>query len=975
MNFRSIEIALTKYSRQLWYMYKKCATLQLRYWQSTLTQVLLAPFASLLLLFILQAAVNNLVVNRNTSPAPVPLKALAPCSPAFQSNNPCISVMYTPADDPVFAGIMDKFVRLNNKRLGQDLFRIETDWTPTLGSLPNRRLSVVAVPNAAFIYDHTDKFQNVTNWGIVFNRGQSQRALNGQVKTVTDIQYQLWYNVTDTQRKFRVSGAPPFVIGSVEPMNDDVVAMTRALDEAIIAYAKNDEELHLDVQVQNYPDLGTSTFQRCPPNPDSTFRTIAPVFMFVPMCVIFFSFLNTIVNEKEKNLKDAMKTIGLQDSIYWLSHFLAGSVVVVLNALLMTAIGRAFGFNFFIKTDFDVMFTFFLLYGWASLSFALFLSSISPRVKVAIGLGFFIVIIGVIYIGVGSLVTYIWYTESGNPDVLDLSPVWKTLMFFPFFNYNKFVFDAFSVTNVREIRNGTKCTLGEGSQFGWEQVYGRSVNVTSQLGSIDNDLVPPASQSLDFFVMNMFLWGVLAWYLDKVMPNDNGYSEHPLFFLFPSFYGYKNPEWITSKTQFGIPNKSRPLSTEDPDVTAERKDAQMNGTAPEIGLRVVGLHKRYYSGLKALVSWFMRLIGKDDGFLENWSESAGATKTAVHELSLTVKKGEMLALLGSNGAGKTSTMKILYGVSPASQGILSVFGLDVNTEMTEIRKILGVCPQFDLLFPDLTAEEHIELFAGIKGIQRDEMLKVSEQRLKHMKLWNVRHQRSGQYSGGMKRRLSVILSTLGDPMMCLYDEPTTGMDPVNKRYVWSFLEQFKVGRVVILTTHSMEEADILADKIAIMAKGRLRAIGKSIRLKNKFGDGYRISLLLPKSSDVPSVRMQIERLPAKVKLVEEEYVGREAKESLTIPKNPDATDTSVTTASESTKMGDAEKAPDQIVPSGQAARLVYGVSSVQDAKVVVQYLEKMTANRDEADPSPVASFGMSQTTLEDVFLKTVQDAK
>jgi ABC-type multidrug transport system ATPase subunit len=108
-------------------------------------------------------------------------------------------------------------------------------------------------------------------------------------------------------------------------------------------------------------------------------------------------------------------------------------------------------------------------------------------------------------------------------------------------------------------------------------------------------------------------------------------------------------------------------------------------------------------------------------------------------------------------------MKIMYGVSPPTAGEAFIFGMNVRTQMGEIRKILGVCPQFDILFSDMSAKEHIELFCGIKGIARTEMLQVMEERLKHMKLWNVRDQRAGQYSGGMKRRLSVILSTLGDP--------------------------------------------------------------------------------------------------------------------------------------------------------------------------------------------------------------------
>ena len=142
--------------------------------------------------------------------------------------------------------------------------------------------------------------------------------------------------------------------------------------------------------------------------------------------------------------------------------------------------------------------------------------------------------------------------------------------------------------------------------------------------------------------------------------------------------------------------------------------------------------------------------------------------------------------------------------------------------MTQIRDIMGVCPQHDILFNDLTAREHIHLFAGIKNVPADQIEDLVNERLNAVKLMRVADQRSGSYSGGMKRRLSLVISTIGDPRIIFLDEPTTGMDPVNRRYVWSFIEQFKPGRAIVLTTHSMEEADILADNLAIMALGKLR---------------------------------------------------------------------------------------------------------------------------------------------------------
>ncbi|MCD7471869.1 hypothetical protein HAX54_012613 [Datura stramonium] len=159
--------------------------------------------------------------------------------------------------------------------------------------------------------------------------------------------------------------------------------------------------------------------------------------------------------------------------------------------------------------------------------------------------------------------------------------------------------------------------------------------------------------------------------------------------------------------------------------------------------------------------------------------------------------------------------------------------------MTNIRRMMGVCPQFDILWDVLSGEEHLQLFANIKGLDPTSIDMVVAQLLSQSKITKVSAKmRSCSYSGGMKRQLSVAIALVGDPKLVILDEPTTGMDQINRRHVWDIIENAKKGRAVILTTHSMEEADVLSDRIAIMAKGRLRCIGTSIRLKSKFGSGF-----------------------------------------------------------------------------------------------------------------------------------------
>lgn len=828
-------------------------------------------------------------------------------------------------------------------------------WTPAVNSLPSRSLGAVKVPNVDFIYQFADQNPNITTWGLAFNQYKDTPTAS----TVQNIEYELWYNFTQTQRKYGVPGAPPYVIATREPFNDDMVAMMRAVDEAIIS-AVSGSQASMDVQLKNFPELPDSVYSGCQ-NPDKIFNALGAVFLLIPMTIIFFNTVNSIVNEKEKNLKDSMEMVGLKPIVYWSGHFLSIFILVLVNALVTCLAGLAMGFSLFQHSNFGLLFLFFGLVGAAWLAFALALSSITSKVKTGIGLGFFFVIISVIYCGIGGFVAYVWYT--GSDATTDLNPGWGVLMFFPFFNYNKFIQDALKYTASSVALGSTSCIIVPGNWFGFGQLYQPVPAGSSIGGALDPNLVPHPGQSLGLLFMNVIVWFLLALYFDRVIPNDNGYGMHPLYFLFPSYWNMQPPLWYRDRypTQFQKSNTIQSSGTtnyneEDQDIVAERQETYAyvpkNADQPDgnpKGLVIAGLTKRYDGSLKTLIAWMFRIFGISENRLSRLPKAFGESKTAIHELSLSIGKGSMLALLGSNGAGKTSTMKIMYGVSPATNGYMSIFGRSVRTQMMEIRKNLGVCQQFDILFPDLSAAEHIELYCGIKGLPVTEMAIVSEQRMKQMKLWNVRHQRSSEYSGGMKRRLSLILSTIGDPDCVFLDEPTTGMDPVNRLCVWGFLEEFKKNRVIVLTTHSLEEADILADKIAIMSQGRLKAVGNSVHLKNKFGSGYRISIIVSRGDQVAMVKSRIEAACPKggAKVDEEEYIGASS------------TDT------------------DEIRAS-QTCRLVYLCLEMSAVKSVVGFLENATSESvatgtDDSLKGVIASFGMSQSTLEDVFLRVVKE--
>jgi len=207
----------------------------------------------------------------------------------------------------------------------------------------------------------------------------------------------------------------------------------------------------------------------------------------------------------------------------------------------------------------------------------------------------------------------------------------------------------------------------------------------------------------------------------------------------------------------------------------------------------------------------------------------------------------MLCLLGHNGAGKSTLFNIMTGIIDQSEGEAKINGLNIRDNQDQIRRMMGVVPQFDILWDELTAEQHMLMFCRIKGVKQQYIKEHSEALLKMCKLDDVAQARICTFSGGMKRRMSLAISAIGNPKIMFMDEPTTGMDPVSRHDAWKLILQLKKDKTIVLTTHAMEEADALADRIAIVVAGSLKCVGTSLSLKNTFGEGYKISMVCSQS--------------------------------------------------------------------------------------------------------------------------------
>ena len=219
---------------------------------------------------------------------------------------------------------------------------------------------------------------------------------------------------------------------------------------------------------------------------------------------------------------------------------------------------------------------------------------------------------------------------------------------------------------------------------------------------------------------------------------------------------------------------------------------------------------------------------KDRLIISNLVKKYGK-KAAVNDLTLTLFKDEILVLLGHNGAGKTTTIKMLIGEEKPTSGSATAFGIDLFGEQRDEVDFLGVCPQENVLFEKMTVYENLRFFCLFKNMPRSEIL--IEEALEKFNLEEKKNTLAVNLSGGQKRKLQLAIALMGDSKLILLDEPSSGMDPTARRETWDIIKEAKQNKIIILTTHYMDEAEMLADRVAIVSRGSLKACGTTFFLK------------------------------------------------------------------------------------------------------------------------------------------------
>jgi len=286
---------------------------------------------------------------------------------------------------------------------------------------------------------------------------------------------------------------------------------------------------------------------------------------------------------------------------------------------------------------------------------------------------------------------------------------------------------------------------------------------------------------------------------------------------------------IGENARYIFRSKKKPSDLQTPEDVTYEKDIQEDYNAKngeKCVVEVSNVNKIYQKNIIE--------IELEDG------EQKEVTKTvdylAVNDVSFKVYQNEIFSILGPNGAGKSTLLNIMVGLIRGSQGDVYYDGMSVNSDLSKIRKDFGVCPQNNVIFDELTVEEHLNIYGGIKNteVNVDEILKEVD-------LLDQKEKKASKLSGGQKRKLCIALAVIGNPKYIFLDEPTTGLDPLSRRKIWDLLLKKKEGRVIFLTTHYMDEADILADRKLILNEGKIRCLGTSLYLKNHFKMNYELS--------------------------------------------------------------------------------------------------------------------------------------
>ncbi|XP_052624589.1 ABC transporter A family member 7 [Lactuca sativa] len=628
--------------------------------------------------------------------------------------------------------------------------------------------------------------------------------------------------------------------------------------------------------------LGPSTqmlfdFVKEMPKPETKLRLdfsslLGPLFFTWVILQLFPIILTALVYEKQRNLRIMMKMHGLGDGPYLMisyAYFLAISLVYI---FCFVVFGSVIGLKFFTLNDYSIQFVFYFIYINLQISLAFLVAALFSNVKTAAVVGY-IIVFATGLVGVGF---FQFFLEAAS-----FPKHWIVVMdLYPGFSLYRGLYDF--------------------SQYAF------TGNYMGTSGMRWGDLTDDHNGMGHVLITMIVEWVVVfftAYYIDQVLTSGSGARN----FFWHNLKSKPSSSFRKPSSSFKKPSLQRKgskvyLELEKPDVVRERVRVEQLVVEQDTSHAVVCDNlKKVYPGR--------------DGNPE---------KIAVRGLSLALSQGECFGMLGPNGAGKTSFINMMIGLLKPSSGTAYVRGLDITSDMDGIYANMGVCPQHDLLWESLTGREHLLFYGRLKNLKGTALTQAVEESLKSVNLFNggVADKQSGKYSGGMKRRLSVAISLIGDPKVVYMDEPSTGLDPASRNNLWNVVKRAKQNRAIILTTHSMEEAEHLCDRLGIFVDGSLQCVGNPNELKGRYGGSY-VFTMTTSSNHEANVENLVKGL------------------------SPDA-------------------------------KKIYEISGTQKfemPKEAIKIADVFRAVENAKSRFDVQAWGLADTTLEDVFIKVAQEAQ
>lgn len=833
--------------RQLYALLAKNLIVRARSWKTNLLSVMQAV-AFVLLVWVIDKAITfsnsqYSSFSADRSPDPVAVTDIPPCTSNkfIKANRHCYTFLYTPNNNTRVDELVNIIRTENNPVIPEDRvlgLRNQTEVDDFL----------VANPEIVMVVLHVISIDNKTLDYMI--------QLNGTVR---------------------------FFKGRWEDPNLYLqLPMQRAVERAFAIMVTKNPNLEWSVNYRDFPHPVLTQ--------ESTVGRVAPVFILASLTFNFVMLLTNVVKEKESGVRQAMVTMGLLDSPYWASWCLSEAAFGFLHALVMSLTALALRFELVVKNDFMLMFVLILLTDWALCAFALLISVFTKRSTMAVPISFGVYIIAWIF----QLVIIF-----GFPFKPSYRQIYQVLFaLFPWSMLSK------GLQDMATAAQGSSAGIVWAERFSYCSAKAPPPDVEQRLRYFEADCTLSIGTAFQILVLQSVAYVLLAVYLDNVMGQG---KRSWWYFLQPGYwFPSKKPYYGAAAAALKQAEVMQPgeydsdvydaavhaqevcrryLANETVPVAKGHKETKSVQSNPLTEEQSGGVDKK----LRSSASDASSLSSKDQGVKEEdrvdrgvhmfglrkvFVKSTGwwswmtcgwcgprSEFIAVRSNWLSLPSGQCFCLLGPNGAGKTTTIQCLTGIITPTAGDALMFGHSIRSAggLDAIRPLLGVCPQFDVLWSNLTGAEHLKLFADIKGLPWGLRNSEVARLLERVKLSDAAKLRSKAYSGGMKRRLSLAMAMLGDPAVLVLDEPTTGMDPISRRHVWDLINEAKRDRVVLLTTHSMEEADILGDRVGIFVRGMLRCVGTSLHLKAKFGSGYRLSIGLKQGDQLDPVTFSLQR--------------------------------------------------------------------------------------------------------------------